>query len=68
MYREYKLNGTFGIVCSSNGASMRVEVVMICVPWLEVVEGYNTLENVDEANRVFKQMVEKYKGKVGTLL
>ena len=58
--KEYILNTTWGIRCYSVGDVNRIEVVMLTVPWLEIVEEWSG-RNKDEANRMFKKLRDKYK-------
>lgn len=68
MRKEYKLNDTFGIVCSGSENRMNVEVVMISVPWEEVVESVRGISDKDTANATFKAMVAKYKERSGAFI
>ena len=59
--KEYAVGSIWGIRCYSVGNTKRVEVVMRTVPWHEIVDEWWG-EDKDEANRVFKEFVKKYKG------
>lgn len=60
--KSYKVNESFGINCTTIDNSMSIEVVMLVVPWLEVVEGKYNLTDKEEANKAFKCLADKYKG------
>ena len=60
--KSYKVNESFGINCTTIDNSMSIEVVMLFVPWLEVVEGKYNLIDKEEANKAFKELADKYKG------
>lgn len=60
--KSYKVNESFGINCTTIDSSMSIEVVMLVVPWLEVVEGKYNLTDKEEANKAFKLLADKYKG------
>lgn len=65
-YKAYRVNSSWGIECYTdrnpytNEMSYRVDVVMLGVPWLEVVESY-IVHDKDEANKIFLVMAKKYR-------
>jgi hypothetical protein len=59
--KDYKINKTWGISCTQYPYGLYVlEIRMISVPWSDVTERYSTTDK-DDANRRFKELVEKYK-------
>lgn len=63
--KDYRLNENFGIRCITYPSSYSVEIVILGLPWLEVVESVERIPNKDEANRVFLQLKNKYINKTG---
>lgn len=65
--KTYDLKNGYGIDCITieneyyNTKWFQIDVVMLCVPWREVVESYGRISSSDEANNIFKSMVEKYR-------
>ena len=60
--KSYKVNNTWGINCiTNNDGSMGLEVVMISVPWQEIVESEYNIKDKDVANVKFKELVNKYR-------
>lgn len=60
--KSYKINEQWGINCITyDNGTMNLEVVMLTVPWLEVVESTGRLYNKGLANSKFKELVQKYK-------
>lgn len=62
MVKRYRLNSDFGIVCETTRRGMTIYVVLICVPWEEVIEEYVNIKDKDEANRLFIELRRKYSG------
>jgi hypothetical protein len=60
--KSYKINESWGINCTTVDSSMSIEVVMLFVPWLEVVDGVYNLTDKEKANKAFKELADKYKG------
>lgn len=60
--KSYKINDSWGIKCTTVDNSMSIEVVMLFVPWLEVVDGVYNLTDKEKANKAFKELADKYKG------
>ena len=60
--KSYKINESWGIKCTTVDSSMSIEVVMLFVPWLEVVDGVYNLTDKEKANKAFKELADKYKG------
>lgn len=62
MVKSYKINNTWGINCITNtDGSMSIDVIMVSVPWQEVVESTGKVFDKDLANSKFKELVQKYK-------
>lgn len=62
MVKSYKINNTWGINCITNtDGSMSIDVIMVSVPWQEVVESTGKVFDKDLANYKFKELVQKYK-------
>lgn len=60
--KSYKVNNWWGINCiTRDSGSMRVEVVMLQVPWQEVVDFTDNITDKNVANNTFKSYVEKYR-------
>lgn len=67
--KSYKVNNTWGINCITyDNGTMGLEVVMLTVPWLEVVEAKYKIKDKSEANAKFKELAEKYKKLDGEFL
>jgi len=64
--KTYDLKNGIGIDCVTieneyfGTKKYEVNVVMLCVPWREEMEGYK-IAKPEDANVKFKEMVEKYK-------
>lgn len=61
MFKEYRLNSDFMLRCVGDNSGMSVSVILISVPWLPVLEEFSGMTDKDEANRVFQELVRKYK-------
>ena len=62
MVKSYKINNTWDINCITNtDGSMSIDVIMVSVPWQEVVESTGKVFDKDLANSRFKELVQKYK-------
>lgn len=65
--KHYDLKNGFGVICTtdednfSHEKSYSIEVVMLTVPWQEVVVRKSNINTSEEANLVFKELVEKYR-------
>lgn len=65
--KYYSLNNGYGIVCTTvtnvftNEKSYIVEVLLLTVPWQEVLFRKEGIRTPKEANDLFKQLVSKYK-------
>lgn len=63
--KSFTLNRDFGIDCQTkvvDGVKLySVYVVLISVPFLEIVESVERLTSPEEANRVFKMFSDKYR-------
>lgn len=69
MYKKYRINDTFGIVCSGDEENgMNVEVIIMDLPWDGVVESYRNIKDKNKANIMFKIMVRKYKERSGNFI
>lgn len=58
--KEYRLNKDYMIECIF-GEKMSVRVIMVSVPFEPVMEEYVNIADKNEANQIFKNMVQKYK-------
>ena len=66
--KQYKINNSWGINCITyENGTMGLEVMMLQVPWLEVVESVSGIADKNTANKLFKELVEKYRciGEIG---
>lgn len=62
--KQYAINKDWGINCIQGAdGKMGIEVIMLCVPWQEVVEAEYGITEKDRANKLFKELVAKYKAK-----
>lgn len=61
--KEYRLNKDYTIECIF-GEKMTVRVIMVSVPFEPVMEEYINITDKNEANQIFKKMVQKYKAGV----
>lgn len=41
--------------------SYRIDVIMECVPWRDVVHSYTNIGSAEEANGIFKDLYKRYK-------
>lgn len=69
MVKSYKINEQWGINCITyDNGTMGLEVVMLTVPWLEVVDSVYKITDKTEANNKFKELSAKYKNLTGGLI
>lgn len=67
--KDYKLNDCFSVACITHeptlfrGKTYDVIVYLNNVPWEEVVQKYEGIDKPDKANRIFKDMINRYKNK-----
>lgn len=65
MSKVYRLNNDFAIECSSyenkSGKFHRVVIIQVGLWFEPVVEEICDIPSAEEANRVFKEMVSKYR-------
>ena len=67
--KRYKIDNDWGMECYTyRDGSMSIDVVMISVPWNEVVETTGKIKDKDEANSRFKELFNKYKNLTGGLI
>lgn len=63
--KRYDLGNGWGIDCITHidfgEKSYEINVVMLCVPWEEVVHSIKKIKDPAEANQKFKELVERYK-------
>lgn len=58
--KTYNLNEDFKVECEI-GDVMTVRVVQVSLPWVPTVEEYTGITDKNEANKLFKEMVSKYR-------
>lgn len=58
--KTYKLNKDFTVECVM-GDTMEVRVIIESLPWRPVIEEVVGISCKEEGNRVFKEMVAKYR-------
>lgn len=60
MCKLYRLNEAFSILCLQEGITCSIGVINHAVPWQEALESC-TLENAEDANKVFIELRERYR-------
>lgn len=59
--KRYKINKDFGIICETCNDYYNVKIVQLGLPFDLPLEEYSKIKSSDEANKIFKQLVDKYK-------
>ena len=68
--KTYDLKNGYGIECITienefyGTKWFQIDVVMLCVPWKEVVESYSNIKSKEQANEVYQRLAKKYKALV----
>lgn len=59
--KRYKINRDFGIVCETYSDHYNVKVIQFGLPFELPLEEVEKIRTSDEANKVFRSLLAKYK-------